>query len=98
MEHILQFAISIDDEAIKSRIEESALKQLSKDLSKETKNKIMDTWGSLQWKIEELIKECVNQYKDEILESAVRSVSDSIKRSKKYREALAQVTEEIKND
>ena len=98
MEHILQFAISIDDEGIKSRIEESAVKQLSKDLSKETKNKIMDTWGSLQWKIEELIKECVNQYKDEILESAVRSVSDSIKRSKKYREALAQVTEEIKND
>ena len=45
MEHIVQFGVTIDDEAIKKRIEESAKKQITDDISKDVKKTIINSYG-----------------------------------------------------
>lgn len=100
MEHILQFAISIDDQGIKDSIEESARNKLSTELKNEVKNKIIrdNGWGSSTFTDagEKIIKDVMEQYKDDIIQKAAELVADAIKKSKKYREALADIVEEMK--
>ena len=40
MEHIVQFAVGIDDEAIKRNIEEHAVEHIKKELKRDIANKI----------------------------------------------------------
>jgi len=100
MEHILQFGISIDDKAIKDRIEEAAVNKMADDLSKSVKNRLFrtDGWdsGKFTADAEQIIRNVMNEYKDEIISQSVNMVVDTIKHSKKYREALADIVEEMK--
>lgn len=98
MEHILQFAISIDDDGIKKLVEKSATEQVAREFREEVMDKIKSKYGYLSYGVEAAIKDAVSQYKDEIVDKAVEVVADSIKRSKKYREALAEVVEEMHKD
>ena len=99
MEHIVQFAIGIDDEAIKKRIEESATKQVTDKLKEQVMGSILTTeWSGkkvLNSNGEAIVKEVLEQYKDEIIAGAIKSVADSIKNSKKYRAVLAQIADEM---
>lgn len=95
MEHILQFGINIDDEAIKKAIEERAGKEVKEELKQSVKAHILHTWGGFTAEANEVIKEVMNEWKDEILELAVADVTTTMKRSKKYREALANIVEDI---
>lgn len=95
MEHIIQFGIGIDDERIKNSIEESAVREIVKDL----KSVILipgyyGSNGDLGEKTKEIVKEVVEGHKDEIVERAAQIVAESIKRSKKYREVVANLGEE----
>ena len=100
MEHILQFGISIDDDAIKNRIEKAAVNKMAEDLKQSVMDKLFNRRG---WsddyfteEAERLIKDIMNEYKDEIISQSVNMVVDAIKHSKKYREALVNVVEEMK--
>ena len=44
---------------------------------------------------ERIVKEVVSEYKDEIIAGAIKAVSETITRSKKYKEFLARLAEEI---
>ena len=100
MEHILQFAVSIDDEGIKRNIEKSATDKISQELSKDIKKTLFDSgWGDgFSNYGEQLFRKFLDDHKDEILEKAVALVADSMKRSKKYREALAKIVEDNTDD
>ena len=56
MEHILQFAINIDDNTIKQNIEAKAEKQVIEQLVKDVKSSIIDKWGSLTFTSENIIR------------------------------------------
>lgn len=95
MEHIIQFGIGIDDERIKNSIEDAAVKEVAKDL----KNAILTPGyygrsGDLGEKTQEIVKEVIEGYKDEIVERAAQIVAETIKRSKKYKEVVANLGEE----
>ena len=95
MEHILQFGISIDDEMIKRNVEEKATEMVANDLKKEIiKQNYYGNSMGLSSGAERIIREVMEKYKDEIIEGAVQMVVESMKRSKKYKEALAKLTEE----
>ena len=97
MEHILQFGISIDDEAIKRKVEKSAIDEVAQDIKRQIFN--MDRYDTsprgLSYQTEELVKQIVAQYKDDIIERAAELVAESMKRSKKYKDALEKVTVEV---
>ena len=95
MEHIIQFGITIDDDAIKKNIERSAETKLVEDLKRDIRDTVFGgKWSSgLSYKVEDVIRETVTQYKDEIIKNATDQLVESMKRSKKYKEALAKVVE-----
>ena len=90
MEHILQFAINIDDKTIEERVYEKASKQLTDDLKEQiyvSKNYYNHGFTDEATKV---IKGTVESYKPEIIEMAAKTLVDSILKSKKQRENLAQ--------
>ena len=96
MEHILQFGISIDDERIKSSVEDAAVKQLAQDLREQIL--VTNHWtgdiSGLNATTEEIVKNVFAEYKDEIIRMAAEMVADSMKRSKIYKEKLREITNE----
>lgn len=97
MEHIIQFGITIDDDAIKKHIEEKATKQVVDSISQSIKDRLF-RYNGFSYDAQEMFAELLEKYKDEIIEKATAQVVDSIKRSKKYKEALAKVAEEMINE
>lgn len=78
MEHILQFAINIDDKTIEERVYEKASKQLTDDLKEQiyvSKNYYNHGFTDEATKV---IKETVESYKPEIIEMAAKTLVDSI--------------------
>ena len=93
MEHILQFAINIDDETIKSRIEKSATDKMVDELTKDVRDSIFSRWSNSGFSpaAERIIKKVLEDNKEEIIKNASKMVAESIKRSKKYKDALAEM-------
>ena len=96
MEHIIQFGITIDDDTIKKRVENAAVKEIAEDL----RNQIFatNTWnGAIRGfndATESIVKNVFAEYKDEIIRLAAEMVADSMKRSKIYKEKLREITNE----
>lgn len=96
MEHIIQFGITIDDEVIKQNIEKKAREQITEELKKEIRKELFVGTGwnmDLSYKVKELIKDTVREYQDQIIKDATDQLVDTMKRSKKYKEALAKIAE-----
>lgn len=102
MEHILQFGISIDDEAIKKRVEESALDKITDEIVKDVRNAMFHGYNGynkgLTQFAREIIFDAVAECKDEIIKEATATLTESLRKSKKCREALAKAVEDIENE
>lgn len=91
MEHIVQFGISIDDRYIKRRVEEEGYK----DIINAIRDKIYSEINHKFICDENYLKQFLEENKEIIIERAVNNITSSIKNSKRYREALADVVEKI---
>ena len=101
MEHILQIAIGVDDEAIRKRIEASAEKQIIDSIKSEVTDKIFrkGTWTNetqLHSWVRDIIVDAVLEHKDEIVTAAASMLCEYMKRTKAVREAVAGAVEENK--
>lgn len=94
MEHIVQFAIGIDDKAIQNRIEEHAYTDV---LDKLTKNAVDSVFAhssaysrELMWEelLDNALQSFLEERKDEIIDKAANMLADRFQRTKKYREAM----------
>ena len=94
MEHILQFGISIDDERIKRDVEDAAVKQLAQDLREQifVTNRWNGNINGLNTLTEDIVKDVFAEHKDEIIRMAAELVAESMKHTKKYKEAVSQIT------
>lgn len=91
MEHILQFAIGIDDEAIRRRVEESAYKDVVKSLTDEAKSALPKRYGgSVDWRnlVDDVVRYFMAEHRDEIVAAAADRLHESMRRSKAVREAI----------
>ena len=98
MEHIVQFAIGIDDEAIRKRIEQTAEKQIIDSIKEDISDRIFreTTWAKdsvLQNWVKEIVVEAVLEHKDDIIKSAAMELCEYMKRTKAVREAVAGAVE-----
>jgi hypothetical protein len=97
MEHIVQFAIGIDDDAIVKRIEENAEKNITKEL-RDKVGRVMfgvsyrgdEADAITQW-TESVFKEYLNDHKDEIVQLAAKFLADRLVKTKAARDALGDV-------
>lgn len=94
MEHIVQFAIGIDDKAIQNRIEEHAYRDVLDKLAKNAVDSVFahtsaysraSMWKSLMG---EALQSFLEERKDEIIDKAANMLADRFQRTKKYREAM----------
>lgn len=103
MEHIVQFAIGIDDEAIRQRVIETAEKKIMETITFDVRKRIfqrhyykMDViTDDLQYWVEEKIEHILEDCKDAIIERAAEKLADKLSKTKKAKEALNNVVENL---
>ena len=105
MEHIVQFAISIDDNAIVASVTKNAEKEIIKDLKQQVINKIFSSSSyyrndadpeidKLSSASEDIIKKAFEENQQYILDKAAELLADRLARSKKGKELLTKLFEE----
>ena len=93
LEHIIQFGVTIDDD----KIEKHAVEMAANALTQEFKQKLW-TGGycyTFTPQAASLIEGVIEKYKDQIIDKASEMLYESMKRSKKVKEAVGKVVEEI---
>lgn len=99
MEHIVQFAINIDDKTIQNRIEEHAYRDVLDKLAKEATDTVFahtnaysreNMWRNL---MVDALQRFLEERKDEIIDKAANMLADRFQRTKKYREAMGTAIE-----
>lgn len=101
MEHIVQFAIGIDDEGIKHRVAEAAEKQIIKNIEDSVRGELFgvdyygrpNTRGLDEW-VKDKVGEFLDKHKEEIISRASYDLADRLARSKTVREAAAKAVTE----
>ena len=99
MEHIVQFAIGIDDKAIQNRIEEYAYRDVLDKLAKNAVDSVFAHTSAYSrenmWKtlMEDALHSFLEERKDEIIDKAANTLADRFQRTKKYREAMGAAIE-----
>ena len=104
MEHIVQFAINIDDDRIRSIIEQGAEKQIVKDLQQQVLNKLLTPSGyyrsinatpddPLSPFTEGVVKSVFEQHEDKIIEKAAELLADRLARTKRGKAILERMEE-----
>lgn len=105
MEHIVQFGIGIDDEAIKNAICKNAEKTITENIQKKIEQTIFvkDYYGRatknrFNGVAEDLLMEWMDQHKDEIIQQAAKLITDRIARTKAVKNAMNDVMEAAKSE
>ena len=98
MEHIVQFAIGIDDNAIKKRVEDNAYDDILEKLVKEAKNSLprSKSFGSdVNWRylVDDRLDYFLEKNRDDIIDAAAEKLCESFKRTKAYKEKMTEVME-----
>lgn len=98
MEHIIQMAISVEDEKIVKRVEEAAENQITKTLTDRVENVICEKRGwygskerdyaPLKDMVSEQIAKVLDENKEFILSEASKILADKLARSKAGKEIL----------
>lgn len=103
MEHVVQFGINIDDEAIKRAVLESGVKTIEAQIKQDIINKLftpyrygnanpasdpLSTWA------QNLVADTLAENRDAIISQAAAILADKMGRSVKVREAIIEKTAE----
>lgn len=98
MEHILQFAVSIDDASIEKLVIESATKQLANEIINQAKKSlgltdrygriILDEDGDGYSIVKNAIEKAVKEREDEIIDKVIDRIAEKTYRGKKYQKML----------
>lgn len=104
MEHIVQFAIGIDDEAIKKKIEESAEKQIIDKFYKDFVDSVAIDWhgdfknntclsNGFRSMARQAVETVIDEYKNTIIEETAKILADRLLKTKAAKEMLKTVVE-----
>lgn len=99
MEHIVQFAIAIDDKTIQKRLEANAYDDIINNLTEDCKKSIQSrvgypsepNWGVI---IKQSVYKFVESNHDEIVDAAAKLLKESYCRTKAYKEKMKEIMDE----
>ena len=104
MEHIVQFAVGIDDEAIVKRVTDYAEKQINNDIIKRVESNIEHEifeykdygWygpkkkcGLQEW-VKDLVTDILHKHQEEIVEMAAEKLADKMSRTKAIKAVMVE--------
>lgn len=103
MEHIVQFAINIDDEKIKEAVIETAERQIINDIRRDVEEiiyeskydyrhggKTVDKDNPKEW-VEEAVGKVIEENKEKIVTMAVENLARNMTRTKLVRDKIGEV-------
>lgn len=95
MEHIVQFGITIDDEEIRRRITEQAVKKAYDDAYREAYNKVAEINNRNARQIYEEIKDIIykdfmENHKDEVIEEVSKAIVSRAPKYKWFKDAMSE--------
>ena len=94
MEHIVQFAIGIDDAAIQKRIEENGYNDVLNKLVEKAKDELPKAssfsgkYVNWRYLVDERLDSFIELHKDEIINMAAEKLCESFKRTKAYKDHM----------
>lgn len=91
MEHIMNIAISIDDEGIEKKATDYCVKKLYEDMKGKLINDGYYNRGQLTDQAENIVNKWLDDHKDEIIEQTAKLVADKISRRKAFKEKVGDV-------
>lgn len=99
MEHIVQFAINIDDKTIQKRLEDNGYNDVVKRIYKEALDNLefprkygnRINWDSF---VSDLVSRLLEEHKMEIVDAAAGKLAKSIRNSKAFKERKQEVMED----
>lgn len=91
MEHIMNIAISIDDEGIEQRAKDYCVKQLYADMKGKLLSDGYYDRGKLTGQAEDIVTKWLDDHKDEIIEQTAKFVAEKISRRKAFKEKVGDV-------
>lgn len=107
MEHIVQFAISIDDNAIKKRVVEAAEREIISDIKQQVLNQIFESRSyyrkdatpndPMQLWVKDLIIESLKEEEKGIVLAAAKILADRLPRTKAFKSLLEKMKEEVED-
>jgi len=102
MDHIVQFAVSIDDNAITQRVTDAAEKKIIDDLKQQVANRLFQSdyyrgnadpeRNPLSEYSKRLVENFLTEYKDAIITNASQILADKLARSKAGKEIFKDLT------
>ena len=99
MEHIVQFGINIDDEAIKKYVVEMATKDLKSKLEEDIKSIVAGQPWMFSNKVKEYAEKYADQFftenKEEIIERTANKLMEKLARTKAVKEMLEDTLNKI---
>lgn len=93
MEHLVQFAVSIDDDAIKNSVAKNVERVVIENMRKDIERIIFDKnpWGQKTgvnaW-AEKMFSQFLDEHKSEIIEEASKMLADRLSRTKAVKEMV----------
>lgn len=96
MEHILQFGITIDDDAIRKRVEANAFDCVVAQFVREMKSNLPKRYGgSIDWDrvAWSCVEDFIEQNKEEVMELAAKRLVEKVYRTKAWKEKYGAVLE-----
>lgn len=91
MEHIMNIAISIDDEGIEQKATDYCVKKLYEDMKGKLLNDGNYYRGQLTGQAEDIVTKWLDDHKDEIIEQTAKLVAERISRRKAFKEKVGDV-------
>ena len=107
MQHVITVAFDFDDKTIQKIVESGAEKKIVEEIKDMLLRKIYRSRGYGSRKIEpnfdpfsewteSIIRDLFNENKEEIMDRAAKLVADSVKKSKYYKDGIADICKEAK--
>ena len=97
MEHIVQFGITIDDDAIRKHVEAKAADAVIRGLMQSLfKLGYNDKPLGISGDVEEIIEMFLEEHKQEIVDAAAERLADRLVRTKAVKEAVGEVVKGVK--
>lgn len=93
MMHVMNIAMDFDDDTIRQKIEKQAYGDILNKLCAQAEKALPQTYGHVDWRIlvDAKVRDMLEEHKDEIIDAAAERLVESVRRSKKFREAVEEV-------
>lgn len=102
MQHIVSIAFDFDDKSVSEKIERdvemTVIAQIASDVREKIFNRAGNTFYGLSKWTEDVMRDVISGWKDEVIEMAAQMLAESYRRTKAWKEKAGQAIEDCEEN